>query len=165
VKDQRVRAKQTQEWEIRDLFTVKLVDGTYAIGQVVDVSIPHTASCAFFNRRISISIPNQPPKLTPEDIIAGATVIEAHLDRGAWKVFSRCPVLLKRTQWPNEATRSKGWVGSRVYTGAILEDFLNAYYALALWDKFHDPHFLDKILIDPSKKPRQLMYKSSAWRV
>jgi hypothetical protein len=156
--------KQTQEWEAGDLFTVKLIDGTYAIGQVVDISIPHTASCAFFNRRNHAPVPKPAPKLTPEDIIAGATVIEAHLDRGAWEIFSRCPILLAKNKWPNEATRNKGWVGSRVYTGAILEDFLNAYYALAPWDKFYDPYYLDKILIDPSKKPSRLIYKSSDWR-
>lgn len=156
-----MHSKQVQQWVAGDVFSVMLVDGNYAIGQVVDVSIPNTASCAFFHQRVAAPIPLAPPELTADDVVAAAAVIAAHLDRGAWTVFSRRPVVLSRELWPNEATRNKGWVGSKVYTGAILEDFLNAYYALAPWDKYHDPQYLDKILISPSKKPTQLIYKGA----
>src|SRR4051812_46181989 len=116
---------KSQQWSPGDLFALKLIDGRYALGQVLDISIPNTASCAFLSthaptidalRRIGPAV---------EDIVGTATVVDAHLNRGAWKIISDFPLLLLREQWPNESTRAKGWVGSKVYTGAILEDFLN----------------------------------------
>jgi len=152
-------AKKKQEWNIGDLFFVKLTDGTYAMGQVLDTSIPNTASCAFFDHRQKTAIPTNCVEVTEDNVIATATVIASHLDRGAWSVFTRCKPVLAREKWPNEATRRGGWVGSMVYSGAILEDFFNAYYCLVPWDQFHDPQYLDRLLISPSKKPKDLMYK------
>ena len=154
-----MRPKQTQRWAAGDFFTVKLTDGTYSIGQVIDVPFPNVASVAFFERRVDAPIPSEPLELTNEEIISAATVVAAHLDRNAWKVFSSGPILLSEEKWPNAATRGKALVGHKTYTGAILESFLNAYYALEPWDQFHDPQYLDKLLISPSKKPDQLRYK------
>jgi hypothetical protein len=150
--------KQVQQWTVGDIFTVKLLDGTFAVGQVVDVPMANTASCALFGRRFDHQ-PKERFAFALDDVVGVATVVPAHLDRGVWKVFSRGRVVLPQSQWPNEATRLRRWVGSKVYTGAILEDFLNAYHALAPWNKFHDPEYLDKILIDPSKKPAKLIYR------
>jgi hypothetical protein len=156
-----VKVKRKQQWSIEDYFTVKLVDGSYGVGQIMDLPLPNAVSCAFFNIRIGMPHPPKWAFLTAEDIVGVATVIPSHLDRGIWHLFGRGPVLLPRDQWPNEATRSKHWVGSIVYTGAIVEDFLNAYYALTPWDKYLDPNFLDELLISPLKKPTNLMYKPS----
>ena len=156
--------KQIQQWFVGDFFAVKLADGSYAIGQVLDVPLPNAASCAFFDRRVDAPVPQQALELTFDDIIGAATVIPVHLDRGLWRVFSRGPVILPQQQWPNEATRSKRWIGSIIHTGAILESFLNAFYGLAPWNKYKDPHYLDRILVSPSKKPMNLVYESKGWR-
>src|SRR5439155_14074782 len=106
-------------------------------------------------------VPPASVELKLSDVIATASTIPVHLDRGLWKVFSRGAVILPRQSWPNEAARNKGWVGSVVHTGAIVESFLNAYHSLAPWDQYHDPDYFDKLLISPSKKPKRLVYKLS----
>jgi hypothetical protein len=157
-----MRAEQTQSWQIGDYFWIKLKNGSYMFGQILDASIPHTASCAFFERTTTV-----PPNADVaegslvDDVIATATVIEAHLDRGAWRVFSRGAVVLPKPSWPNESTRDKGWIGSKVYSGAIIESFLNAYQGLEPWNQYHDPSYLDKLLISPSKKPANLFFKTA----
>jgi hypothetical protein len=143
---------------VGDLFAVELMDGRNALGQVLDVSIPHTASCAFLSQHAPTLDALRRIEPAAQDIVATATVVDAHLNRGAWRIISDAPLLLAREQWPNESTRAKGWVGSEVYTGAILEYFLNAYHGLAPWNRYHDPYFLDKILVSPTKKPSGLIY-------
>ena len=150
--------KSAQQWSVGDLFAVELIDGRCSLGQVLDVSIPHTATCAFLSTLAPTVDAIRHIQPVAGDVIGTATVVDAHLDRGEWKVISRFPLLLTREQWPNESTRDKEWVGSKVYTGSILEDFLNAYNGLAPWDKFHDPNYLDRILISPMKKPSGLIY-------
>lgn len=151
--------KRTQQWAVGDFFTVKLADGSYSIGQIVDVPMPNVVSLAFFDRRLETQISFDSNELTKDEIISLAWVIPSHLDRGVWTVFSSGPVLVAQDQFPNEAIRAKGWVGSKTYTGAILEAFLNAYYALSAWDQFHDPEYLDRLLISALKKPTRLKFK------
>ena len=156
--------EQSQRWAVGDIFIVKLSDGSCSLGQVIDTPIPNTASCAFVDQRSKDAALLESVELKLNDVIAAATVVASHLDLGAWRVISRRPVVLPQDQWPNEATRCNRWIGSKVYTGAILEDFLNAYYALAPWYGYHDPHFMDNLLISPSKKPKTLLRKPSPWR-
>jgi hypothetical protein len=40
---------------------------------------------------------------------------------------------------------------------ALAEDFLNAFYALIPWDNYYIPEYLDKYLIDISKKPKNII--------
>jgi len=46
-----------------------------------------------------------------------------------------------------------------VIGSAIVNEFLNAYYALQPWDDWKDPHYLDSLLVSPDKKPTKLLYK------
>ena len=155
-----MKKHKTQQWKAGDLFTIRLIDGSYVIGQILDdTAIPNSVSCVFFDLRVATDAPETPIEIDQEDVIAVAAVVASHLDQGAWHVFGNRRVALVRDDWPNESTRKSGWVGSKVRTGAIIEDFLNAYYALAPWDQYHDPHYMDKMLFSPSKKPPKLMYK------
>jgi len=146
-------AKSCQQWCAGDLFALKLADGHYALGQVLDVSIPHTASCAFLSTLEPTIDALRCIEPAAENVVGAATVIDAHLNRAAWKVISRFPLVLAREQWPNELTRAKGWVGSKVCTGAVLEDFLNAYHGLVPSNLYQDPKYLDGIRVSATKKP------------
>lgn len=157
-----MKANHRQQWSIGDLFAIRLLDGTYSIGQVLDVPMPNVASCAFFDQLIDMPKLPEPIHIAVDNIIGTASVVPAHLDRSVWKVFARAPVVLAPNQWPNEKTRNNSWVGAKVHSGAIVEDFLNAYRGLLPWDDYHDPEYLDKLLFSPSKKPTQLVYKNHA---
>jgi hypothetical protein len=54
-----------------------------------------------------------------------------------------------------------GFVGASVHGSGILNEFVNAFYGLTPWDDWHDPYYLDHLLVSPEKKPVQrLVYKS-----
>jgi hypothetical protein len=50
------------------------------------------------------------------------------------------------------------WAGERFSDAALVEDFVNAFYALRPWDNWYDPNYLDKFLINTSKKPSNLVF-------
>jgi len=76
-------------WSIGEVFAVRLIDRSYAFGQIVDVAIPNTASCAFFDCHSNDSSPPESNEIVKENVIATATVVASHLDRGAWKTVQR----------------------------------------------------------------------------
>ena len=51
-------------------------------------------------------------------------------------------------------------IGINTEGSAIIDDFIKAYFSLAPWDDWHDPEYLDKLLISPDKKPENLIYKN-----
>jgi len=48
-----------------------------------------------------------------------------------------------------------------MYGAGIVNEFLNAYYALRAWDDWYDPAYFDGLLLSPEKKPTRLMFKST----
>ena len=60
---------------------------------------------------------------------------------------------------PCEPLRASGFIGATITGSGIVDDFVNAFHGLAPWDDWHDPRYLDTLLLDPSKKPRGLVYK------
>jgi len=39
-----------------------------------------------------------------------------------------------------------------------MREFVNAFYGLAPWNGYFDPNYFDKLLIDPSKRPKNLLF-------
>lgn len=60
-----------------------------------------------------------------------------------------------------DAARKRGFSGVKVVGSANVSTFLNACFGFYPWDGMHDKHYFDKMLIHPSKKPKNLVYKSS----
>jgi hypothetical protein len=69
------------------------------------------------------------------------------------------PVSVPKESLPYEALREKNFVGASVRGSGIVNKFLNAFYSLHAWDDWHDPNYLDKLLISPTMKPSSLIYK------
>ncbi len=147
--------KKAQLWNAGDIFSVQQKDGQFSVGQVLDLMIKNVVSCAFFDIRFS----GEPPSLTlvSEKLISCASVTRDALDKGDWKVIGRQNIIVGRAMWPNERFRAKKWVGAKIYDSIILDSFLNAFYGLDTWDKWHDPNYLDRLLISPDKKPKNII--------
>ncbi len=59
------------------------------------------------------------------------------------------------------ADRKNGFVGVTVYGAEIVENFLNAYFGNSPWDRYYEPDFFDKMLLNKIKKPKNLIYKNN----
>ena len=83
------------------------------------------------------------------------------LDDGVWRVIAKRPVAIPRSQLPYESLRQNGYVGAEVNGSGIVNEFLDAFYGLGPWDDWHDPTYLDQLLVSPEKKPSRLVFKNS----
>jgi len=152
--------KKKQKWQAGDVFTIQLADKRYAIGQVLDLMMPNVVRCALYGVAYA-AVDEQALRkdVCRDNLISLVATTREQLDFHVWRVVGNCDVFVSRQEFPNEATRSNGWVGSVTYDAAILEDFLNAFHGLVYWDDWADPKFLDELLVDVSLKPKSLLHK------
>ena len=152
--------KRKEQWRNGDVFTVPQRDGMRSIGQILDTMMANVVTCAFYDIRCAPDCPPAQLSLSPDKLISCVSVAKWHLDSGAWEVVLRGqPLMVDREHWANERYRSQGWVGAIHYDPGIIEDFLDAFYGLVPWDDYHDPHYLDSLLVSPNKKPSNIVLK------
>jgi hypothetical protein len=148
-------AKRKQQWKVGDVFVIGLRDGTHAIGQIVgrEAEVLNSVSVALFNQRVD----------RPEKAIDGDRS-ESHafsilfatrdlLDSGVWQIVGTRPVEIAPSRFPFESTRPAGFVGARVIGSKIVGELASAFFGLVPWDDWHDPHYLDKLLVSPDRIP------------
>jgi hypothetical protein len=153
--------KRKVPWEFGAVFAVPLPDGTFGLGQAVAAMLPNVVYCAFTKQRTG-DLALGMPALTPTDVVSRVPVTREQLDYAAWPVLGNAPMLCTRQDFAAEATAPRGFVGATVYDAALAENFLAAYHALAAWDDWHQPDYLDRWLTSPSVKPAQLAWKDSS---
>jgi Immunity protein 26 len=154
--------RKKQKWETGDIFLVELQDGKYVLGQIVghEVSALNSASCAFFNFRVSDAAGIQRINELPvQNVFSVLFVTRDLLDSGKWKVVGARRVSIPKDMQPFEDLREKGFVGAKITGSGIVVEFLNAFYGLLPWDDWHDPQYLDSLLISKEKKPVDLVFK------
>lgn len=153
--------RRTVRWHVGDVFLVPQTDGLYTLGQVVDRMMGNTSSCAFYATRVPT--PTM-PDLVRADVFAALSVVPGGLTQGAWPIVGHREVQLERSAWPNEQFRKADWVGATTYSSLIVEDFLNAFFGLAPWDKYLDPAYFERLLSAPDWKPKTLVSKRQVAR-
>lgn len=139
-------------------FIVPLIDGTFAVAQIVDWMTPVSARCFLFDVQVK-NILEIPSTLPQDQAACKCIVLRAHLDNGKWQVGPLLPVCIPSSDWPFEDTRSRGWVGASVISPLVLEDIANAWFGLKFWDDWFDRQYLDKFLLSPSLRPSRAIYK------
>ena len=142
-----------------DVFLVPLLDGRYAVGQVLDFMMPNAPSCAFYGRTIERALPGE-VTIARNDIISAVSTTRDLFDAGRWQVVDNQVVQLEQARWPNEQCRSRRWVGAVTQGSGIVENFLNAFHRLAPWDIYKDPNYFDEMLISEAVKPAKLVFKT-----
>ena len=156
--------RRRQAWSVGSVFTVALKDGQHALGQVIsyEPEVLNSVGVALFDSRV----PTREDALVGEPALANAFAIlfatRDLLDSGVWQVSGDRAVAIPKRLFPYEHLRATGFIGARVIGSGIITEFLNAFYALAPWDDWHDPQYLDRLLLSPAKKPQRLVYKNSA---
>ncbi len=140
--------RKKQRWSIGDIFSIQQKDGNWSIGQMLDQMLPNVVTCAFYDLRYS-GAPPERIKLMPCQLISCVSVSCEQLDYGRWKVIAHQQPAVGRDSWPNEKFRDCGWIGAKIYDAGIIEEFLDAFYRLVPWDDWHDPNYLDRLLVSP----------------
>ena len=142
-----------------DVFHIPLKDGSFVVGQVLEISDIGFISCAFFDIRLLEQDLETKEDLNPDKLISLASITPEQFKNKAWKIAYNLPISIARSMWPNERTRKSGWIGAKVYDSLIVEKFLNAFYSLDIWDPYKDPNYFDRLLVLESKKPNHLLFK------
>jgi hypothetical protein len=157
-----IMKRKKTKWSEGSVFVVKLENYKYVIGQVLDFRFINCVRCAIFDEVFDkldqIALDNI-CKIT--DLISLVEVTREQLDYGSWLIIGNREVEVPHTKFPNEQYKDTNWIGATTFDASLLEDFVNAYYALIPWDDWHDPNYLDRFLVDKNKKPKKLIYLKS----
>ena len=145
-------ARKKQKWQVGDYFGIPIEDDFLAVGQILGKYDWIGVACLITKMKID-----------KNDVIAAMFITEESLDKGFWLIIQQGIVnknILKQ-YFPNIDLIEQGnIIGINTEGSAIIDDFIKAYFSLAPWDDWHDPEYLDKLLISPDKKPENLIYKN-----
>ena len=92
-----------------------------------------------------------------ENLISLVATTREQLDYGVWKITGNKETVININEYPNESFREANWVGSKIYDASIVEEFVDAFFALTPWDDWADPNYLDKLLYKMELKPDNLL--------
>jgi hypothetical protein len=154
-------AHKRKKWSVGDLFKVPLEDGTASLGHIVgqERSMMNSVTCAFYATKVPDTCPpDSPPAPTDDALIACVFTTHDLIRRGFWPIIGHVLPQLSQKYFPYEDCREKGWVGATMHGSGIMREFVNAFYGLASWNGYFDPNYFDKLLIDPSKRPKDLLF-------
>lgn len=151
--------KKKYPWQSGDVFLVENKDGKYTVGQVLafETRTLHSSACAFFDLRVDSQKDEINAKLDINLCFSTLLSTTVGLDRGIWKVVERRPLLLPKTAYPYYELFSRKQPGAMIWDSALVEGFLNAFHSLQPWDDSYDPNFYDALLLNTSKKPKDLI--------
>ena len=158
------KMSKSQRWGVGDVFLVNTSDGLSVVGQVVaqEQDAMNSATCAFFDVRVKDDKNLEGVSALPEDKLFSAIFATRDLlDNGTWRVVKTLPVEVSRNYFPYEHLRKSGWIGAKIIGSRNVTDFLNAFYGLSPWDAYMDPEYFNKLLISPTKRPTQVVFKKT----
>lgn len=141
------------------MFTLQLTDNSYCIGRVVgfEPAALNSAICAFYMHRID-AVPEAEVLLPECELVSVQFVTRDLLDYGYWQVFCRASDTFPVARYFDlERLREAGFVGIKSVGSGLMLNLMNACYGLAAWDDFHDPRYLDSLLVSPDKKPKNVL--------
>jgi hypothetical protein len=135
-----------------DTFAVPLDDGSFGLGQVVDVKpiFMNSITCAFFVDRAASPDDLVASSLQKSDIISCLLVTRDQFNKGKWRRIGNAKVSAPTKWFPYREVESSGWVGAKVIGSGIINSFLSAYHGLRNWEEMKDPKYYDSLLRDPS---------------
>ena len=157
--------RKRQRHKVGDVFAIPLVDGSFALGQVLsyEPDALNSVGCAFY----SIRAPDRkslvvPQLLSRENIVSILLTTKDLLTRGRWPVLENRATSIPLAHCPYDRFRSLKWVGVTIEGSAIVEQFLSGYHGLSPWDQFADPKYLDALLLDASLRPSNVLLSKTA---
>ena len=152
------KRRKRQQWEAGDIFKITLSDGTYCLGRAVkhEPKAMNSLICAIYKTRLSAEDENF--CLIDDDLISVLFVTRYSLDWGIWKVIGKTESAFAVEKYLNydEAVNNK-FVGTTITGCGNVNKLMEAYYCLRPWNSFHNPKFLDGLLISEDIKPNKVI--------
>lgn len=163
------RKSKDQPWAAGDLFVVKLSNDKFAVGQVLghEPGAMDAASIALFDGCLERAEDAERCEVSEARVIFALLATRDLLDMGEWRVVSRKPIELPRRKFPFEKLRRRDWVGAEITGSGNVAEVLEAYFGLAPWDGWYDADYVDQLLYDPSRKPKNVKLRADfpGWRM
>lgn len=148
------------EYDAGDVFAVPLSDGSECLGQVFSYErMPlNSALCGLTLRTPNFFDPRK--RFALSELLSVQLTSDGFLTNGRWRILGNQPLPDVQRAFDIGSVREKGFIGSKVVGSAIIESLLNASRGLEYWDDWHDPAYLDGLLVAPDRKPAIVLYKS-----
>ena len=146
-------------WKQNDVFVIPLKNKYYAVGHVLDQRMVNTVRVALYSEVITDFDFDLASITDIKNLISLIEVTREQLDYGVWKIIGNKHTSIPTEKYANEHFRKNKWINSITHDAALAEDFINSFHGLLPWNDWHNPNYLDDYLIEPSKKPTNLMYK------
>jgi hypothetical protein len=155
--------KREQTWKIGDFFSIKLLDGSFSLGQIIGIEPQalNSVICAFYSIRF-LSPTEFNGTVADADLVAVLFVTRDLLDTGHWKILVSGAFPNASKYLPLSTLRNNGFVGAKIVGSGIVVKLMSAYFGLSPWDAFYRPDFLDSLLVSPDRKPSSVVLKSAS---
>jgi hypothetical protein len=153
--------RRKQSWKTGDCFLVPLTDGSFSIGQIIgqEKEVLNSVICIFFDSKTTShdGAKGQVSNLSEDNVISALFTTRDLLDSGDWKVFGNSDLISADKFFNLNDLRGKEFVGVKIIGSGIVIKFLDAFYGLYPWNGFHNPDYLDGLLISQEKKPAKII--------
>jgi hypothetical protein len=150
-------ARKKQLWGAGNYFSIELEPNKYGIGQVISAekSCMNSVLCAFFADTIeTLEMPSADLSL-----ISIQLTTRDLLDNHSWIVFSKGDPLDVVDLFPIDKLRENDYIGAKIIGSANMAELLMAYNCLTPWNDFHQPDYLDKLLVNGVNRPAAALFK------
>lgn len=139
-----------------DYFSIPLVDGSECIGQVLSIEPKalNSVVCSIYADRYSNEIAEW---TLPKQLISVQFVTPDLLKSGVWKILGNDQILKGMKFAELEMCRNNKFVGTKIRGSGIIKKLLEAFHGLRPWDSFHDPAYLDKLLLSGVARPDKVI--------
>lgn len=143
-----------------DVLLIPTADGKFAVGQVIafETRSLHCVSCGFFDQRVASEEEGRSLVLDESALFSTQLVAHTYL-RKKWSIVQNQKLRVPKKLFPYEKELKKNGVGVKILDVELATLFLNAFYGLAPWNEPQIPDYFEKLLISPSKKPANLIFK------
>jgi hypothetical protein len=156
-----MKKKKVTPWKLGDIFLVSQSDHMSTLGQIVAIepTAMNSLAASFYDARFpqeTVDIRVLPAK---EKIFSVKLVTRDLLDEGVWRIVGNASPIGVELFKDLAIWRANRFIGARINGSGVIADFISAFYGLAPWDGMKNPQFYDEMLLDPGKKPTNLVYK------
>lgn len=143
-----------------DFFSIPLMDGSNCGGQILSIEpkAMNSVICGVYSDRLYSGHLE-----FLDNLIAVHFVTRDLLKEGVWRVFDNS--LLRRgieyKEMDIRKLRNNKLVGLKIIGSGIIVKLLEAYHGLRPWDAFHNPNYLDGLLLPGVKRPENVVLEKN----
>jgi hypothetical protein len=142
--DLRLKRRRKVNPQEGNLFAIPLLDGSRAVGQLVErISFPGAALCAFYSYRLFPDAQaNRSLDMRASEVISIQFVPIRPIEKCEWEVIGQLQPTNGHLRPDRDALRLANYVGMTVPNTNMMEAFLNAFHGLSPWEIGSDKDFL-----------------------